>query len=79
LAGAIEVDKQAEQKAALGKIRDGLATKVRILANRDCCPYCKAVEGVYGFDDVPSLPLEGCSHANGCRCFYAPVLDYFGP
>jgi hypothetical protein len=25
------------------------------------------------------LPVEGCSHADGCRCHYAPVLDAFGP
>jgi hypothetical protein len=72
-------DEKAEHKAALEKIKSGLATKVRILANRDGCPACRAVEGVYDFDDVPELPVEGCSHGDGCRCHYAPVLDYFGP
>lgn len=72
-------DEQAKHKTALEKIRGGLATKVRILANRDCCPACQAVEGAYDFDDVPELPVEGCSHGDGCRCHYAPVLDYFGP
>jgi len=70
---------EAEQQTALKKIKEGLATKVRILANRDCCPACAATEGVYGFDNVPQLPVEGCSHADGCRCHYAPVLDQFGP
>lgn len=79
MAGATKVDRKAEQNTALDNIRDGLATKVRILANRDACPYCEAMEGVYDFDNVPQLPHEGCSHADGCRCFYAPVLDYFGP
>jgi hypothetical protein len=73
------VDKLAEQRTALEKIRSGLATKVRILANRDSCPACRAVEGAYEFDDVPQLPVEGCSHPDGCRCSYAPVLDLFGP
>ena len=73
------VDKRTEQKEALEKIRAGLATKVRILAHRDACPYCRAMEGVYSFEDVPELPHEECSHPNGCRCFYAPVLDYYGP
>ena len=76
---AAAVDKHAEQKAALEKIRNGLATKVRILAAHDACPVCKALEGAYEFDEVPELPHEGCSHPNGCRCFYAPVLDRFGP
>ncbi len=75
----VTADKHAEQQAALENIRAGLATKVRIFANRDSCPYCKAMEGVYELDNVPELPLEGCSHANGCRCCYAPVLDQFGP
>ncbi len=72
-------DRQAEQEAALEKIRAGLATKVRIFASRDSCPYCDAMEGVYELDDVPQLPHEGCSHPQGCRCFYAPHLDKFGP
>lgn len=73
------VDKHAEQQEALENIRNGLATRVRILTHRDCCPYCKAMEGAYEFDDVPELPHEECSHPGGCRCFYAPVLDQFGP
>lgn len=73
------MDKLAEQRAALKNIREGLATKVRILAARDCCPACQAITGAYEFDDVPQLPAEGCSHPRGCRCHYAPVLDQFGP
>ncbi|MCI0398166.1 MAG: hypothetical protein L0332_33935 [Chloroflexi bacterium] len=69
----------AYQREVLDKIRKGLATKVRILANHDSCPVCRAVEGAYDFDEVPELPLEGCSHPMGCRCYYAPVLDLFGP
>ncbi len=74
------VKKQKEQQAALKKIREGkIATKVRILVARDACPVCKSLEGAYEFDQVPPLPPEGCSHPDGCRCFYAPVLDRFGP
>lgn len=69
----------AEHLATLDRIKAGLATKVRILASHDSCPVCKAYEGAYDFDDVPALPNEGCSHPSGCRCFYAPVLDRFGP
>lgn len=75
-----EAKKRKEQQAALKKIRDGgIATKVRILVARDACPACVAREGAYEFDVVPELPHEGCSHPDGCRCFYAPVLDRFGP
>lgn len=69
-----------EHRRMLEKIQSGgIATKVRILVNHDCCPVCRRVEGAYDFDDVPELPLEGCSHPLGCRCFYAPVLDRHGP
>ena len=80
MATANPIDKRAEQQAALDKIRNGgIATKVRILINQDCCPACDALAGAYEFAEVPELPVEGCSHPNGCRCFYAPVLDRFGP
>lgn len=68
----------------LEKIRDGLATKVRILIPADACPRCRVAEGVYALDDARledelALPLDGCSRAGGCTAFYAPVLDRFGP
>lgn len=66
-------------REVLEKIRNGLATKVRILVYHDCCPVCRVFEGAYAFDTVPELPHEGCSHPHGCRCRYAPVLDRFGP
>jgi hypothetical protein len=77
---AIDLDKRREeQRKALEKIRSGLATKVRILAAADACPLCRQLEGAYAFDDVPELPIEGCSRPGGCNAFYAPVLDRFGP
>jgi hypothetical protein len=72
--------KAAAHREALDRIiANGVATKVRILASHDSCPVCKAVEGAYEFDEVPPLPIEGCSHPLGCRCHYAPVLDRYGP
>jgi hypothetical protein len=74
-----EDKKREEQKKALQQIKSGLATKVRILAGRDACPVCKHYEGAYEFDDVPEIPLEGCSSPSICNTTYAPVLDLFGP
>ena len=68
-----------EHAATLARIKEGLATKVRILVPADACPVCRMFEGAYDFDDVPELPLEGCSEELGCRAFYAPVLDRYGP
>lgn len=76
-----DLEKRAEShQADLQRIVEGgVATRVRILASYDCCPVCRALSGAYEFDDVPPLPIEGCSHPLGCRCHYAPVLDMRGP
>jgi len=52
---------------------------VRITVGADCCPACRAAEGAYDTNEVPKLPIEGCSHANGCRCFYQPFLNEIFP
>jgi hypothetical protein len=52
---------------------------VRVSVAADCCPACAAVQGSHPKDNVPALPVEGCSHANGCRCFYEPVLTEIFP
>lgn len=45
----------------------------------DSCPACRKVQGAHPKDQVPKLPVEGCSHPNGCRCFYQPVLSEVYP
>ena len=52
---------------------------VRILVADDSCPACQALEGTYGKDKVPTLPVKGCSHGLGCRCFYQPYLTTIFP
>ncbi len=52
---------------------------IRISVSADACPVCYEVQGVYPKDQVPQLPIEGCSHSMGCRCFYEPVLDEIYP
>ncbi len=64
---------------ALRRIREqGRIAEVRILADRNCCPTCREKVRVYPVDQVPVLPIEGCSHPVGCRCVYEPVLDLVG-
>jgi hypothetical protein len=48
---------------------------VRVTVADDACPYCYELMKTYPKDEVPHLPHEGCSHDNGCRCFYEPVLE----
>jgi RNA polymerase subunit RPABC4/transcription elongation factor Spt4 len=52
---------------------------VRVLVADDSCPACQSVEGTYEKDAVPVLPIEGCSHKTGCRCFYQPYLTTIFP
>lgn len=77
--GYLAIDEAAHRGALERIIANGVATRVRILASHDSCPVCRAYEGAYDFDKVPTLPLEGCSHPQGCRCHYEPILDLHGP
>jgi hypothetical protein len=45
----------------------------------DACPACAQLQGTYSKDQAPALPVEGCSHPMGCRCFYQPVLTEVYP
>ena len=45
----------------------------------DACPACHKMQGAYAKDVAPALPLEGCSHPNGCRCYYQPALTEIYP
>jgi hypothetical protein len=66
--------------SALLKFQENERVKnVRLIVAGDCCPVCAAHEGTYDKFDAPQLPVEGCSHPNGCRCFYEPLLTSIYP
>lgn len=48
-------------------------TAIRISGHSDACPACQVVLQTYAKEDAPVLPIPGCSHIHGCRCFYEPV------
>lgn len=51
-----------------------------IVATYDnACPACLEHQGAFPKDSAPILPIKGCSHPNGCRCFYQPVLNDIFP
>ena len=52
---------------------------VHVATSEDACPACDAIQGTYPKDQAPSLPVEGCSHPHGCRCFYQPMLSEIYP
>lgn len=65
---------------ALKNMRENPRIKyIRISVGNDACPSCHAQQGTYPKDSVPVLPHVGCSHENGCRCFYEPYLGEIFP
>lgn len=52
---------------------------IQVSAAEDACPVCEALQGTYQKTNVPHLPHEGCSHGEGCRCFYEPILNTVFP
>lgn len=65
---------------ALKKFRENSrVTSIRINVAHDACPLCYESRGTFEKDSVPTLPHEGCSHPQGCRCNYAPVLNEIYP
>jgi hypothetical protein len=52
---------------------------INVATGEDACPACQAIQGTYEKDKAPALPVEGCSHQNGCRCFYQPLLEEIYP
>ena len=54
-------------------------TTIRVVVAHDACPACQAMEGTYAKELAPTLPVRGCSHALGCRCFYQPFLAEIFP
>lgn len=71
---------KAEQQAAnLEKLRANPRVELVRVAGPADCSTAQTVQGVYRKDDVPQLPVEGCSRPNGCICAYEPVLNDIYP
>jgi len=76
----IKIDETTPQNTALKKFKENERVKnVRLIVSGDCCPVCAAHEGTYNKHDALILPIEGCSHPKGCRCFYEPLLTTIYP
>ena len=49
---------------------------VEVVCSDDSCKKCKFVASKkYPLDKAPLLPIDGCTHEDGCRCFYSAVYD----
>ncbi len=59
----------------LGMKAKGAIIGVRVLVSEASCPTCCALaDQVYTPDTAPHLPHAGCTHPEGCRCAYTPVM-----
>jgi hypothetical protein len=66
-----EKESQAELR---GYSKDEFITHVEIMCNDDSCRKCKAAAGEYLLKEAPLLPIRGCTHEDGCRCSYYPIV-----
>lgn len=63
----------------LGMRARGAIRGVRIITSDDSCPACRATaDKTFLPDDAPIIPIAGCTHPEGCRCAYTPVMTYEG-
>ncbi len=60
-------------------IENPRVSSIRITVANDSCPLCFESRGTFDKKAVPVLPHKGCSHTNGCRCAYEPVLTEVYP
>lgn len=64
----------------LGMKAHGEIQGVKIITGPDSCLTCKSfADTVYLPDGAPIIPIVGCTHPDGCRCAYTPVMTYEKP
>jgi hypothetical protein len=71
--------KTTQQSDLLDKLRANPRVELIRVAGPDLCSTAQTVQGVYSKQDVPLLPVEGCSRPGGCICAYEPVLKEIYP
>ncbi len=75
-----DLSQWSETAVALKELKANPRVKaIRIFVQDTCCPACRDYGGTYEKDNVPMLPVQGCSHEDGCRCFYQPMLEEVYP
>lgn len=72
-----QVSESARAKSQL--VSNPRVLRIRVMASADACPACLGATGEFSKPGVPDLPVQGCSHPHGCRCFYEPALDMIYP
>jgi MoaA/NifB/PqqE/SkfB family radical SAM enzyme len=61
----------------LGMRAHGAIHGIRIVSAPDSCSSCQRLAGkVYQPDETPVIPIQECSHPQGCRCVYSPLMSF---
>jgi hypothetical protein len=79
-AAELEAQKKAMRASQRETLRSYKANRdvligVSVLAAGSSCEHCKSMQGDYTFENVPTLPHDGCTHPMGCRCCYSPLTS----
>ena len=75
-----ELAEYSQTAVALRRIQyNPRISNVIVAVADDACSACKDAQATYAKGDAPPLPVEGCSHKYGCRCFYEPVMEEIYP
>jgi len=75
-----ELSRLSESAVARARLQaNPRVQRIRLVVHEDACPACRAAEGESAKSETPVVPIPGCSHALGCRCFYEPALSEIFP
>lgn len=75
-----DLSRESESAVARSRLQaNPRVYRIRLVVHEDACPACCAAEGETAKADVPIVPIHGCSHPLGCRCFYEPALSEIFP
>ena len=75
-----DLDYKIKEKAeALNRLRNNpRISSIRVAAPQECT-VGQSIQGAYDKEDVPELPVKGCSRPGGCICTYEPVIEELYP
>jgi hypothetical protein len=71
--------KEKQQAEFLVELRANPRINLIRVATPGDCSMAGTVQGVYHKDEVPELPVEGCSRPGGCICTYEPIVEEIVP
>lgn len=78
-----KLDKRRQERLSeLEAIRKSPRANAVFVAAPDAeCTTARFIQGTYAQDseNLPELPYEGCSRADGCICRYEPLVVEVGP